>query len=52
VLLNDVPVLLARRLLGRLLRMLRLKARREPTERAGRFVVGVVDAPPGASGRG
>jgi glycosyltransferase involved in cell wall biosynthesis len=45
VLLNDVLVLLPRRLVGRLLRMLGLKARPQPTERGGRFVVGVVEEP-------
>jgi glycosyltransferase involved in cell wall biosynthesis len=48
VLLNDVLVLLPRRLLGRLLRVLRLMGRPAMTERAGRFVVGVVDEPPRA----
>ena len=49
VLLNDVLVVLARRFLGRLLRTFRLKARRDPPQRGGRFAVGTVDRPPGAS---
>ncbi len=49
VLLNDVLSLLTRQVVGRLLRTFRLKAPRETPQRAGRFVVGVVDQPPEAT---
>ena len=49
VLLNDVLGILGRRIFGRLLRTLRLKAPPQTTQRVQRFVVGVVDEPPRAN---
>ena len=49
VLLNDVLSLLTRQGVGRVLRALRLKTPREATQRAGRFVVGVLDQPLGTT---
>jgi glycosyltransferase involved in cell wall biosynthesis len=46
VLLNDVLGLLTRQVVGGLLRKLRLKSPRQTPQRAGRFVVGIVDQPP------